>query len=224
MAWPNDGVFFALTAAAGALILVGCTLPAFELYLFATVGGGDDQQGYDFYRDLRLATYPEPGAVLFTLAGLAFFATGILGLLKRRAWLIVVVVALTVPAVVQTIRTIDIQTAAEEGGVSSCEKPRLEDCVYYLAPAVRDLRADILRRPIARHPDFLGPSPDYFSVRRLSGWQLIGWTVGVFSLFAWFRAALLLPLTSAQAAVAYAGALVTVFLIVILWLFRDFEP
>jgi hypothetical protein len=223
MARPNDRVFFALTAVAGASILVGCVLPTFELYLFATVGGGDDQQSYDFYRELRFATYPEPGALVFPLAGLAFLAIGILGLLKQGTLLIAVVAAVTVPAFVQTIRTIDINQTAE-GGVLSCEKPRLEDCVHYLAPAVRDLRADILRRPIARHPDFLGPSPEYFSIRRLGGWQLIAWTIGAFSLFAWFRAALLLPLSSAQAALVYAGVLVTVFLIVILWLFRNFEP
>ena len=188
---PNDRVFFAFAAAAGALILVGCAFPAFELYLYATVGGGDDQQSYDFYREVRFATYFEPGALVFPLAGLSFLATGILGLLKPQTLLIVAVAAVTVPAFIQTIKTIDITPSQEDGGVYACDEPRLEDCIHYFAPAVRDFRADILRRRIAREPEFEGPSPSYFDVRRLGGWQLIGWTIGVFSLVAWFRAVLL---------------------------------
>jgi hypothetical protein len=48
-------------------------------------------------------------------------------------------------------------------------------CVGYLAPAVRDFRADILRKPEARHPDYNGPLRSYYSIEHLTGWRLVGW-------------------------------------------------
>jgi hypothetical protein len=79
---PSDRVFFAVTAIAGLLVLAACLLPAFELYLYATVGAGNDQRVYDFHRDLRFATYYEAGALVFPLTGIVLLATGVAGVLR----------------------------------------------------------------------------------------------------------------------------------------------
>jgi hypothetical protein len=224
MAKPSDRVLFAITAVAGALILIGCLLPAFELYLEASIGAGDDQRVFRFDRELTFATYHEPGALVFPFAGIVLLATGLAGVRWPRVPLILTAVAVTIPAFVQTVRTVDIQTGPEDVGVTLCDESRLEHCVYYLAPAIRDFRADILREPIARRPEFDGPSRGDYNVRLLTGWLLVGWTVAIYSLFAWFRPLLFLKLRPWQTVAVYALLLVVVFVIVLRWWLRDFEP
>ena len=222
MAKPNDRVFFAFCAAAGALILIGSALPTFELYLYATIGAGDSQRSFDYHRDLHLLTYAEPGGLLFPLSGAALLGAGIAGALRPRGWLIVAVAVLTVPVFVQTVKTVDY-AKSPEGGVYGCEQPELEDCVGYLAPAVRDFRADILQKPEARNPDYLGPEPSYYSIAHLTGWQLVGWTAALFSLVAWFRAILLVVPKLRYAVLLYAGLLVLIAIVVVSWWLRDYE-
>ena len=218
----NDRVFFALCAAAGALILLGSALPTFELYLSAAIGAGDAQRSFDYHRDVRLLTYAEPGGLVFPVFGAAFLAIGIAGALRPRRWLIVAAVVLTVPLFVQTVRTVDY-AKSPEGGVYACDEPELEDCVGYLAPAVQDFRADILRKPEARDPDYNAPEPSYYSIDHLAGWQLVGWTVVVFSLVAWMRAMLLVVPKRRHAALLYVGLLVLIAIVVLSWWLRDYE-
>ena len=223
MARPNDRVFFAFCAAAGALILLGSALPTFELYLSAAIGAGDSQRTFDYYRDLRLLTYAEPGGLVFPLSGAALLAAGIAGALRPRRWLIVAVAVLTVPVFVQTVKTVDYAQSPGDGGVYGCEQAELENCVGYLAPAVQDFRADVLRKPEAREPEYLGPEPSEYSIEPLTGWRLVGWTVAIFSLVAWFRAILLVVPKKRYAVLLYVGLVVAVALVVLLWWLRNYE-
>jgi hypothetical protein len=223
MAKPSDRVFFGFCAAAGGLILLGSALPTFELYLSAAIGAGDAQRSFGYHRDFDLLTYAEPGALVFPLSGAAFLAIGIAGALRPRVWLIVAAAVLTVPVFVQTVRTVDYARSPGDIGVYACEQPELENCVGYLAPAVRDFRADILRKPEARNPEYLGPEPSEYNIKQLTGWRLVGWTVALFSFVAWFRAILLVVPKLRYAVLLYAGLLVLVAIVVFLWWLRDYE-
>jgi len=174
VAKPSDRVFFALCAAAGALIVVGSALPTFKLYLSAAIGAEASQRSFDYHRELRLLTYAEPGGLVFPFTGAALLVAGIAGALKPRTWLIVAVAALMVPAFVQTVKTVDYARDPGGGGVYACQHPELDDCVGYLAPAVQDFRADVLRKPEARAPEYLGPEPSAYSIQPLTGWRLVG--------------------------------------------------
>ncbi len=224
VAKPNDRVFFAACAAAGAAILLGCVLPAFELYLYATIGGGDSQRSFDYYRDLRLITYSEPGALVFPLTGAALVVLGIAGAARPRWWLVVAAAALTVPAFVQTVKTVDYATGPGDGGVHTCDQQAsLERCIGYFAPAIREFRADILRKPEARERDYLGPGKTDFNISRLAGWKLVGWAVVVFSLVSWFRALLLVVPDVPRASLLFVLLVLVVFFVVVVWWFRNFE-
>jgi hypothetical protein len=223
MAKPIDRVFFVFCAAAGALILLGSALPTFELYLSAAIGAGDAQRGFDYHRDVHLLTYAEPGGLVFPLSGAAFLAVGIAGALRPRAWLIVAAAVLTVPVFVQTVRTVDYARSPGDIGVYACEQPKLGNCVGYLASAVQDFRADILRKPEARKPEYLGPEPSEYNIKQLTGWQLIGWTVALFSLVAWFRALLLVVPKKRYAVLIYVGLLVLIAIVVLGWWLRNYE-
>jgi hypothetical protein len=223
MAKPIDRVFFVFCAAAGALILLGSALPTFELYLSAAIGAGDAQRSFGYHRDLDLLTYAEPGALVFPLSGAAFLAIGIAGALRPRGWLIVAAAVLSVPVFVQTVRTVDYARSPGDIGVYACEQPELKNCVGYLAPAVRDFRADILRKPEARDPEYLGPEPSDYNIKQLTGWRLVGWSVALFSLVAWFRAIWLVVPKKRYAVLLYAGLVVLIAIVVFLWWLRDYE-
>jgi hypothetical protein len=223
MAKPIDRVFFVFCAAAGALILLGSALPTFELYLSAAIGAGDAQRSFGYHRDLDLLTYAEPGALVFPLSGAAFLAIGIAGALRPRGWLIVAAAVVSVPVFVQTVRTVDYARSPGDIGVYACEQPELKNCVGYLAPAVRDFRADILRKPEARDPEYLGPEPSEYNIKQLTGWRLVGWSVALFSLVAWFRAIWLVVPKKRYAVLLYAGLVVLIAIVVFLWWLRDYE-
>ena len=222
MAKPNDRIFFVFCAAAGALILLGSALPTFKLYLDASIGAGDSQRVFKYCRDLHLLTYAEPGGLVFPLSGLALLAAGIAGALRPRRWLVVAAAVLTVPVFVQAVKTVDY-AKSPDGGVYACEQPELERCVGYLAPAVGDFRADILRKPEARHADYLGPERSSYSIEPLTGWRIVGWSVVLFSLVAWLRAMLLVVPKRRYAVLLYAGLLVLIAIIVFGWWLRDYE-
>jgi hypothetical protein len=192
MARPNDRVFFALAAAAGALIILGSILPTFVVGLDAAVGAGDAQRAYNFSRTLRSIAYPEPGSLAFPLAGAILGLMGLLGGRQPRAWMIPLVAAVMTLLFVHAVRATDYIRDGDEVGVYTCDQPQLEDCIGFLAPAVRDLRADILRKPIAREREFHGPERNDFRTSGRIGWTLMGWTVAVFSFVAWFRTAFLI--------------------------------
>ena len=189
---PSDRVFFTFAALAGGLLIVGSILPTFIVGLDAAVGAGDDQQAYHFNRTLHAVMYLEPGSLAFPLGGAILVATGVLGLRQPRLWGIVLVAALMTALFVHALRAGDYFRGWDEFGVYTCEQRRLEDCIGFLAPAVQDLRADILRKPIAREREFYGPEPEEFRAAGRVGWTVIGWTIAVFSFVAWFRAVFLL--------------------------------
>lgn len=192
MARPNDRVFFALAAAAGCVLILGAALPTFRVGLDAAVGAGDDQDAYHFNRTLHALTYLEPGSLAFPVGGAFLVLAGLLGLRQPRVWLIVFVAAVTSGLFVHALRTTDYVREWDPVGVYSCEQQRLEDCIGFLAPAVEDLRADILRMPIAREREFYGPEEYEYRTGGRIGWTLTGWTIAVFSFVAWFRAVFLL--------------------------------
>ena len=225
MSKPNDRVFLALCAAAGLAILLGCALPTFELYLFASIGGGDDQQVFDYRRELRLLTYPVPGALVFPVTGAALAGTGLYGALRGpRPWVVAVAIALTIPAFVQVVRTLDLENSSESGGVSVCDEPRLEGCIYYLAPAARDFREHVMRKPEARRRGYDPPEEGAYNITRLAGWQPIGWAAAIISLTAWFRAILFVAPRLRWAFLIYAGLLIVVFVWVVSWWLRNWYP
>jgi hypothetical protein len=191
MARPNDRLFFAITAGVGALLLLGAILPTFVVGLDAAVGAGNDQRAYNFNRTLRAITYAEPGSLAFPLGGAMLLLTGLVGVARPRSWLIFVVAAAMTVLFIHTVRTTDYVRDGDEVGVYLCEQPKLDNCIGFLAPAVADLRADILRLPIAREREFLAPGRNDFRTGGRLGWMMIGWAIAVFSFVAWFRAAFL---------------------------------
>ena len=215
MARLNDRVFFASSAVAGGLVLLGCVLPTWTVGLDAAVGAGEEQRAYNFDRDLHAITYGEPGSLVFPLGGIALGALGIVGLARPHRWVVFAVAGVATVLSVQAIRTTDYLRGGDEPGVYTCEAERLDDCVGFLAPAVRDLRAEILRKPIAQEPEFLGSGERSYRSGGRSGWTLMGWTIAVFSFVAWFRAALAM---TGRVGVAFAVVGV-IGLVVLLYLF-----
>jgi hypothetical protein len=217
MTRPNDRVFFVLCALAGLVILLGCALPTFEFSLSASVGAGDEQRVYDYRRDLRLLTYREPGGLVFPLVGAALFAIGVAGAVRPRTWVVVAAVTLTLPAFVQMVRTVDYTDS------SACDEARLEDCIGYLAPAVQEFREDVTHKPESRLPGY-NPPLGRAGIRGLGGWQLVAWASTLISLVAWFRAIVFAAPRPRAAVPIYAGLLLIVFVIVVAWWLRDFDP
>lgn len=215
MARLNDRVFFALAALAGALVLLASTLPTWRVGLDAAVGAGEAQQSYNFNRDLRPIAYHEAGSLVFPVTGAALGLLGLIGLLRPSMWGVLAVAGVTTVLFVQSLRTIGYFHDPGGTGTHSCEEARLEGCIGFLAPAVRDLRADILRKPIAREPEFLGPGESSYRSSGRSGWTLMGWTIAVFSFVAWFRAALAV---TGRVGVAFA-VIGVIGLVVLLYLF-----
>ena len=87
----------------------------------------------------------------------------------------------------------------------------------------RNFRADILLKPEARHPDYLGPERSSYSIEPLTGWRLVGWSVALVSLVAWFRAVLLVVPKRRYAVLLYAGLLALIAIVVLGWWLRDYE-
>jgi hypothetical protein len=215
MVRPNDKVFFALAALAGALVLLASTLSTWWVGLDAAVGAGEAQQSYNFNRDLRPIAYHELGSLIFPVGGVTLGLLGLTGLLRPSKSAVLAVAGVTTILFVQSLRTMGYFHDAGGIGVHSCEEPRLEGCIGFLAPAVRDLRADILRKPIAQDPEFLGPGKNSYRSGSRNGWTLMGWTIAVFSFVAWYRAAL-----AVTGRVRVAFAVVGVIgLVVLLYLF-----
>jgi hypothetical protein len=219
----GDRVFFGLCALAGVLILVGSLLPAFELYLNASTGTGEAQRFLEYERELRLVTYLESDTLLFPLVGAAFVVLGAAGTVMPRSWMAVTALLLTIPAYVQWVRVWDYADASHRPGIYLCDEPELEGCIAFFAPAVREFRADVLRRPEAREPGYEGPTRYDFSVEPLSGWRLVAWTVLTISLVVWFRAILV---TVPRPWLALPVFLVVVFVIAlatVAWSLRNYE-
>jgi hypothetical protein len=219
----GDRVFFVLCALAGALILVGSVLPAFELYLKASIGTGEAYRFLEYERELRLVTYLEPDTLLFPLVGAAFVVLGVAGTVRPRSWMVVTALLLTMPAYVQSVRVLDYADDAERPGIYHCDEPELEGCIAFFAPAVREFRADVLRRPEAREPGYEGPTRYDFSVEPLGGWRLVGWTVLAISLVVWFRAILLAVPRPWLAVPVFLAVLLVIAFVTVAWLFRNYE-
>ena len=216
-----DRVFFGVCALAGALILVGSLLPAFELYLNASIGTGEAYRSFAYKRELRLMTYLEQETLLFPLVGAAFVVLGVAGSFRPRNWMVVAALLLTMPAYVQTVRALDYADHVEPPGIYHCNEPELEGCIAFFAPAVREFRADVLRRPEAREPGYEGPTKYEYSVEPLGGWELVGWTVVGISLVVWFRATLVAVPQPRLAAVVFLVVVLMIGLLTVLWLFRN---
>ena len=219
----GDRVFFGLCALAGALILVGSILPAFELYLNASTGSGEAEHLLEYERELRLLTYVEPDTLLFPLVGAAFVILGAAGTLRPRKWMIVVALLLTMPAYVQWVRVWDYADGSPRPGIYGCDEPELEGCIAFFAPAVREFRSDLLRRPEAREPSYQGPTRYHFSVEPLGGWQLVAWSVLAISLVVWFRAILLAVPRPWLAVLFFLALVLLVALVTVGWWLRDYE-
>jgi hypothetical protein len=219
----GDRVFFVLCALAGALILVGSALPAFELYLKASIGTGEAYRRLDYERELRLLTYAEPGMLLFPLVGAAFVVLGVAGTVRPHRLMVVAAVLLTMPAYAQSVRVLDYADDAERPGIYHCDEPELEGCIAFFAPAVREFRADVLRRPEAREPGYEGPTRYEFSVEPLGGWELVGWTVVAISLVVWFQAIGLAVRRPWLAVAVFLAVVLMIAFVTVLWLFRNYE-
>lgn len=219
----GDRVFFGLCALAGVLILVGSVLHGFELYLNASIGTGEAYRSFEYERELRLVTYLEPQTLLFPLLGAAFVILGAAGVLMPRRWMIVIALLLSMPAYVQAVRAWDYADAAERPGIYLCDEPELERCIAFFAPAVREFRADVLRKPEAREPSYEGPTRYEYSVEPLGGWRLVGWTVLALSLVVWFRAILLAIRRPWLAALVFLVVVLVVAFATIVWLLRNLE-
>jgi len=194
--------------AAGVLVLIGCALPTVEVGQDAIIGAGDTQRGFEYDRSVRFATYLEPGAMLFVVGAAALVLLAVIALARGSTPVLVVAAAvLSLALVIEVVRVAD-ELDWPDGGVYSCEKRRLEDCVPILAPAVRDLQAEIGRRPEAAEPGFELLAQDGYRARGKGGWSLIVWAcVGAVLVTAFAAFRLVLRPVWAGVAVA-AGALV----------------
>jgi hypothetical protein len=187
-----DRRFWIVCALGGTLLLVGSVLPTIEVGQGAYVGAGDSQQSFDYNRTLRFVTYIQPGSLLFGLGGLALVALSIAGFVRgTRAALVLAAAALSIAFVVEAVRISDELRWSDSTGVFTCEEP-LERCRPFIAPAIRDLQADIRRRAEAREAEFalLGGRNGY-RARGKVGWQLILWTSVLLAAVTLYRAFLL---------------------------------
>jgi hypothetical protein len=202
----EDRVLWLACLAAGVLVLVGCALPTVEIGQDAFIGAGDAQRGFDYDRSLRFATYVEADALVFVVGAAGLVLLAVIALAHGSTPVLVVAAAVVSFAlVVQVVRVAD-ELDWPEGGVYSCEKPRLEDCIPILTPAVRDLQTDIGRRPEAAEPGFELLAQKGYRARGKRGWSLIVWAsagaalVTAFGLFRLF----LRPVWAAAAVTACA--------------------
>jgi hypothetical protein len=202
----EDRVLWLACLAAGVLVLVGCALPTVEIGQDAFIGAGDAQRGFDYDRSLRFATYVEAGALVFVVGAAGLVLLAVIALAHGSTPVLVVAAAVVSFAlVVQVVRVAD-ELDWPEGGVYSCEKPRLEGCIPILTPAVRDLQTDIGRRPEAAEPGFELLAQKGYRARGKRGWSLIVWAsagaalVTAFGLFRLF----LRPVWAAAAVTACA--------------------
>ena len=202
-------------------MLLGCAMPTIEIGQGAIIGAGDTQRGFDYDRSIRFAAYSEPPALLFVLGGIALVVLAVFGLVRGSgAVLILAAAVLSFAFVVEVVRIGD--QLRWTSGVYSCQELRLEECAPFVAPAVRDLQADILERPEAGDPEFELLAREGYRARGKLGWSLIAWASAIIALVTAFRAfrLVLRPL--------WAGVAVTlsafVFLVVaLLWSLQGLE-
>jgi hypothetical protein len=117
-------------------------------------------------------------------------AAGFLGLRRPSSAFVLVAAAASTVLFVHAVQTIDYLRGGTEPGVYTCSERRLEHCIGFLAPAVHDVRTEILRKPIANEPEFYGPDRSSYRSGGLIGWSIAGWTIAVYSFVAWFRGVL----------------------------------
>jgi hypothetical protein len=205
----KDRRFWLVCLAAGVLILVGSLLPTIEVGQGAFIGAGDTQRSFDYDRSIRFATYSEPGAIMFVLGAIGLMLIAAAALIRGSTAVLVLAAALVSFAlVVEAARIGDQLRWATGGGVYSCNEQRLEECAPFVAPAVRDLQADIAGRSEASDPEFELLARVGYRARGKLGWTLIAWTSAVIALVTAYRA-FLLVLRPVWAGVAVTiGALV----------------
>ncbi len=206
---------FWLACAAGALlVLVGCSLATIEIGQGALIGADETQRSFDYDRTIQLATYVRPGSLLFLLGAIAL-ATVSFAAMRRgsRPLFVLVAAAISIAFLVETIRIGD-ELRWSESGVYSCDEGSLERCAPFIAPAVRDLQAEILRCPEARESGFELLAREGYRARGKLGWSLVLWATFALALVTAFRAFMLVlrPLW-AGVAVAVCGLAVLAYLL-----------
>jgi hypothetical protein len=185
-----DRRFWIVCALGGTLLLVGSVLPTIEVGQGAYIGAGDSQRSFDYNRTLHFASYLQPGSLLFVLGGLALVALSIAGFVRgTHAALVLGAAALSIAFVVEAVRISD-ELRWSDSGVYACEEP-LERCTPFIAPAIRDLQAEIRRRPEAREAEFALLERNGYRSRGKLGWQLILWTSALLAAVTLYRAFLL---------------------------------
>lgn len=211
---PADQSFWLACAAGGVLVLVACALPTIEIGQGAYIGAGDTQRSFDYDRTIHFATYVRPGSLLFLLGALVLAVASVAGIRRGpHRLLVLVAAAVSIAFVVETIRIGD-ELRWGDGGVYTCSEGTLERCVPFIAPAVRDLQADIRRSPEAREAGFELLEVEGYRARGKLGWWVILWSSIVLAGVTAFRAFMLFlrPLW-AGVAVALCGLAVLVYLL-----------
>ena len=210
----EDRWFWIACLAGGVLVLAGCALPTIEIGQGAFIGAGDTQRGFDYERTIRLLAYVEPGSVLFVLGGLAVVGLSVVGLVRGTSTVSVVAVAvISLVLLVQVVRVSD-ELRWQSRSVFACER-RLERCVPFLAPAIRDLQQDIRSRPEARAPEFELLDSEGYRARGKTGWKLVLWSSAALALVTAFRA-LRLVLRPVWAAVVVSAAALAFLIVLVL--------
>jgi hypothetical protein len=198
----QDRRFWIACLVAGSLVLLGCLLPTIEIGQGAFIGAGETQRSFEYDRVVRFSSYAEPGARLFLVGALALVLLAILGLARGSTAVLVLSAAVVSFVLVVQVARISPQLRWVRGGVWSCnERPRLEDCAPFVAPAVRDLQSDIRGRPEAAEPGFQLLNRNGYRSRGKVGWWLIAWASAAAALITSFRA-LRLVLSPGWAALA----------------------
>ena len=181
-------LYWIAAALGGAACVAASFLPAFQVRLEASIGGGDTQQGFDYERTWSLVEYGTWFAIAAVVACVLLTVVAVAGL--RAGTTTALLVALGVIALGLGAFT----TAAgfnEDmlGGFGQESCPSWSDCGgFVLGPAVRELHRDALEKPEAKDPEYL-LDPGYAAEPRL-GWRVIQVVVNlllVVAAFAVFR-------------------------------------
>ena len=169
LSWTAIGV-------AATALVVACFLPGIEIAISAYIGAGNEQRGFDYGRELVLATdagWPGPLAVAGGLALVAAAVTGIV--LGSRPWLVVASFLVAVALGLLVFDTEDQRLQwVGRGGVIGYESPHGGPL---LQPALDELKAEARASPEARDPGWTLLGDEHgFSSRGLTAWRVFLWS------------------------------------------------
>jgi hypothetical protein len=162
--------FWWAAALAGAVMFAVGFLPAFEIRLGASVGGGDAQKTYDYVRSWSFASYGTRLSIGALLVSVAVVGVALLGLTRRRS--VAALAAVTVLALALSALTASAGFPYDYDPESSQSCSSWSNCGgRFLNPGIQRLRREAAKRPEAKQKEYLF-DPSY-TARPLRPWKLL---------------------------------------------------